>query len=63
MKSCRNCTHSRHSGYEVKLYCTRTKQTVAPPMSKSVEAGQRIDAKLWAIAAACADYQREGEVQ
>lgn len=63
MNSCRNCQHAKHdlsrSAFNPALYCTRTKRTVAPEVSRRIEENQKIDAQLRTIAASCAEYQRE----
>ena len=60
MDSCRNCRYSTHMGsHNPALYCTRTKRTVAPEVSRCIEENQKIDAQLRTIAASCAEYQRE----
>lgn len=63
MNSCRNCQHAKHalsrSAFNPELYCTRTKRTVAPPVSMSTQENLATDAQLRTIATDCASYQRE----
>lgn len=63
MNSCRNCQHATHdlsrSAFNPELYCTRTKRTVAAPMSMNTRENLAADDRLRTIALTCAEYQRE----
>jgi hypothetical protein len=61
MKSCRNCTNSRHDGsFRVDLFCPVIGQRVVQA-SMSEEENRRADQRCRDLAASCHAYESEGE--